>query len=67
MICVECSTGFCSQCLGCDCVCNIPEELDKWIDDYEPECCPHCGKEYEDFSDIGCGACDQRSPEWGTR
>jgi len=34
-------------------------------EDYEPEVCPHCGKEYEDFSDIGCGHCDRRSPEWG--
>ena len=33
--------------------------------DYEPDVCPHCGKEFEDFSDIGCGYCDRRSPEWG--
>ncbi len=33
--------------------------------DYEPEVCPHCGKEYEDFSDLGCGHCDRRHPEWG--
>ena len=31
----------------------------------EPECCPYCGKPYEDFSDLGCGRCDRRSPEWG--
>jgi hypothetical protein len=24
--------------------------------------CPHCGKEYEDFSDLGCEHCDQRYP-----
>jgi hypothetical protein len=35
-------------------------------DDYEPECCPFCGKEYEDFSDLGCGHCDRRHPDWGT-
>lgn len=34
--------------------------------DYEPECCQHCGKEFEDFSYIGCGRCDRRHPEWGS-
>lgn len=29
------------------------------------ECCSFCGKPYEDFSDLGCGHCDRRSPEWG--
>lgn len=39
-----------------------PYELD---DDYEPETCRYCGKEFEDFSDIGCRFCDQRSPDFG--
>lgn len=34
--------------------------------DAEPPCCPHCGKDIYDFSDLGCGHCDRRSPEWGT-
>ena len=34
-------------------------------EDTEDECCPFCGKEYEDFSDMGCGFCDRRSPDWG--
>lgn len=34
-------------------------------DNPPPEACEHCGKELEDMSDIGCGQCDQRSPEWG--
>src|SRR6266850_5193183 len=44
-------------------------EADAWAaemqGDYEPATCKHCGKELEDFSDIGCGYCDQRHPEWG--
>jgi protein-arginine kinase activator protein McsA len=35
-------------------------------EDMELETCPHCGKAFEDFSEIGCGHCDRRSPEWGT-
>ena len=31
----------------------------------EPECCPNCGKEYEDFSDMGCEKCDHRHPDFG--
>ncbi len=38
------------------------EEWDEYMD---RAMCPECGKEYEDFSDIGCGRCDQRSPDWG--
>lgn len=30
-----------------------------------PEVCPHCGKEYEDFSDLGCEYCDRRHPNFG--
>jgi hypothetical protein len=36
-----------------------------FYDDHESECCPVCGKEYEDFSDLGCPACDQRHPNFG--
>lgn len=36
------------------------------LEDDPSRYCPHCGKEYEDFSDMGCGHCDRRSPEWGT-
>lgn len=24
--------------------------------------CPYCGKDYEDFSDLGCEHCDRRVP-----
>jgi hypothetical protein len=34
-------------------------------DDEAEECCSSCGKPYEDFSDMGCGRCDQRHPDWG--
>lgn len=42
------------------------DELDDdyWME-FEPECCGRCGKEFEDFSDLGCGYCDSRHPEWG--
>ena len=36
-----------------------------YLDDSEPETCPHCGKEYEDFSDLGCEYCDRRHPHYG--
>lgn len=51
--------GSCHGCIAYSCACaelDGPNE-----DDY----CPHCGKEFEDFSDLGCGRCDQRSSEWG--
>ena len=37
-------------------------------DDYDDPSryCHHCGKEYEDWSDIGCENCDQRHPLFGT-
>ena len=34
-------------------------------DDEEEHCCVHCGKPFEDFSDIGCRYCDRRSPDYG--
>ena len=34
-------------------------------DEEEIECCPNCGKEYEDFSDMGCEKCDRRHPDYG--
>ena len=33
-------------------------------DDRESETCSHCGKPYEDFSDLGCEYCDRRHPEF---
>ena len=33
-------------------------------DEAGEEYCSHCGKAFEDFSDLGCGFCDRRSPEW---
>ena len=53
-----------------DCTCenclqNHPERDILYGDgDYfnypNPETCPHCGKELEDFSDLGCEYCDTR-------
>lgn len=42
-----------------------PEHLHCDDDGPEPDTCPHCGKEYEDFSDLGCERCDQRHPGYG--
>lgn len=61
-ICAECLEGVHAHCCGegCDCICQVEEPDFDWIDDYEPEACPSCGKEYEDFSDYGCATCDTR-------
>lgn len=29
------------------------------------EYCSHCGKDIEDFSDLGCEYCDRRHPYYG--
>lgn len=44
-----------------------PEEIDDeaFCDDQEEPTCEHCGKPLYDFSDIGCGECDRRSPDYG--
>jgi hypothetical protein len=44
----------------------IPYGCEPWAPPEEPECCPYCGKEYEDFSDLGCEHCDRRHPDFGT-
>jgi hypothetical protein len=52
-----------------------PPDLPEWAfepdqgPDPEPpprDYCPHCGKEFEDFSDMGCERCDRRHPGFGT-
>lgn len=48
------------HCPACEALCF--DSSDEIKD--EPVCL-HCGKPLYDFSDIGCGHCDQRSPEWG--
>ncbi len=39
------------------------------VEDFEEsrceDFCSSCGKEFSDFSDLGCGRCDRRSPEFG--
>ena len=42
----------------------IPGEAEEYLDggDHERECCPRCGKEYEELSDMGCELCDARNP-----
>lgn len=67
---VECAHDWQEEYYGYRCLnCKdfIPFGCEPWMD-YEPDesdFCPHCGKEYEDFSDMGCGYCDRRSPDWG--
>lgn len=46
-------------CDACERVASAAADIDT------TEYCPHCGKALEDFSDLGCGHCDRRSPEWG--
>lgn len=55
---------------GWQCACGyfIPFGEEPWMPDPEPDpsdFCPHCGKEYEDFSDLGCEYCDVRHPAYG--
>jgi rubrerythrin len=55
---------LCNECFEkLDCI--VEDSDDFFADDYEPEICPHCGKELEDFSELGCGQCDRRHPSWG--
>jgi len=53
----------------CDACDRMYSDLAMTDDDVEDflaaNSCPYCGKEYEDFSDLGCGHCDRRSPDWG--
>lgn len=42
-----------------------PEDFEDPDDEEEEPICSHCGKPLYDFSDLGCGRCDRRSPEWG--
>lgn len=39
--------------------------LDLERDDVESERCPHCGKPFEEFGDLGCEYCDRRHPGFG--
>lgn len=60
--CAECGcpvgVGDCGGCIAVSC-CEA-------FDPPPPEAyCPHCGKEYEDWSDLGCGRCDSRHHEYG--
>ena len=32
---------------------------------FPPQFCDHCGKDFEDFSDLGCEYCDARHPHYG--
>ena len=52
---------LCEICSAYPCLCEISDA------DYEygePECCGSCGKPFEEFSDLGCGKCDVRHPEF---
>lgn len=69
------------NCPECGCTCHCGGDMDDLLlsaeryvdgcthcepDEEEPEeNCPHCGKSYYDFSDLGCGRCDSRCPEFG--
>ena len=38
------------------------EDQERPSDEY----CSHCGKAFEEFSDLGCEYCDRRHPGFGT-
>ena len=46
-------------CMRCDAVNPFEEGPPR-------ETCGHCGKELDDFSDLGCEHCDRRHPDFGT-
>jgi hypothetical protein len=56
----HCPAGI-GDCDGCNalasCLADDP--------DHGPDRCRHCGKELEDFSDLGCELCDARHPGFG--
>lgn len=55
--------NVCPQCGMYPNVCTCYDD----IPDYEPEYCSHCGKELEEFSDLGCEYCDSRHPGFGAK
>lgn len=59
--CKECNAPIgMGNCAGCCAVACLD------IDDGDIEqCCPHCGKDIYDFSDLGCEHCDARHPGFG--
>ncbi|MCP9495910.1 MAG: hypothetical protein MSG64_15785 [Pyrinomonadaceae bacterium MAG19_C2-C3] len=52
-----------TRCQKCDLF--FPDGCAPWDEPQELECCSHCGKDIYDFSDLGCGYCDRRNPEFG--
>lgn len=65
--CLECGTfiGH-GDCPGCVAVACLEASIEDLADDELNEpVCGHCGKAFYDFSDLGCGYCDRRSPEFG--
>jgi hypothetical protein len=45
---------------------GYPDEYDCYDEKIDQDdICSHCGKDRYDFSDLGCGYCDRRHPEWG--
>ena len=61
--CDTCGTPIgCGDCGGCIAYSSVVAQSDP---DDGQERCQECGKDYEDFSDIGCWRCDQRSPDFG--
>lgn len=52
----------------CTCCDGKEESGFEGYDEEDPrECCPRCGKAFEEFGDLGCGYCDRRSPDFGIR
>ena len=46
-------------CDECEWIAELAADIDT------PVYCWHCGKDVEDFSDLGCEYCDRRHPDYG--
>lgn len=63
---MPCWMEYCSrEC--CDAELECCEAYSAAVGQQEEPRCEHCGKAFEDCSDLGCGHCDARHPEFGLR
>lgn len=55
-----CATPGCEAPAVFDGLCMRCDAANPFVDGPDPETCKYCGKELEDFSDLGCEYCDRR-------
>jgi len=64
----DCKHEWKDVCYGTECIkCGkfYADGCAPWDSGEPRECCGHCGKEFEDWSDLGCEYCDARHPCYG--